>query len=73
MYKTWDVNGVIEELNKRLAGHGSLQGHWQGSTETALYLYGDDAEGMKKLISEFLGSYPLCKGARVVTIAPKPQ
>ncbi|KKK74915.1 hypothetical protein LCGC14_2879000, partial [marine sediment metagenome] len=53
-------------------GHGSMQGYWQGPTETALYLYGDDAEELKRLISDFMEQYPLCKGARVVTIAPKP-
>jgi hypothetical protein len=70
VYKKSDVNVVIAEFNKRLAGHGSFQGHWQGPTETALYFYGDDAEKLKLLISDFLESYPLCKGARVVTIAP---
>jgi hypothetical protein len=62
---------VIEEINKRLAGHGEIQSYWEGSSETALYLYGDNAEEMKRLISDFMNSYPLCKGARVVTIAPK--
>jgi len=71
VYKNCDVNLVIEELSKRLAGHGSFQSHWQGPTETALYLYGDDAELMKKLIADYMATYPLCKGARIVTIAPK--
>jgi hypothetical protein len=62
---------VIEEFNKLLKQHGSVQSHWQGQTETALYIYGDDAELMKKLIADYVATYPLCKGARVVTIAPK--
>ena len=48
-----------------------MQSHWEGDTETALYFYGDDARKMAELMQNFLGSYPLCKGARVVTIAPK--
>ena len=71
VYKTSDVNVVIAELDKLLLGHGSYQCFWRGPTETALYIYGDDAELMKKLIEPFLAIYPLCRGARVVTIAPK--
>ena len=71
VYESSDVNVVIDELNKCLYGHGSMQGYWQGATETALYFYGDDAEGMKQRISDFMEQYPLCKGARIVTIAPK--
>lgn len=71
VYKNSDVNLVIEEFNKLLKQHGSVQSHWQGQTETALYIYGDDAELMKKLIADYVATYPLCKGARVVTIAPK--
>jgi len=73
VYKTCDVNVVIEEFNKLLKGHGEFQSHWQGPTETGLYLYGDEAERMKTLIAPFLATYPLCRGARVVTIAPKPE
>jgi hypothetical protein len=73
VYKTCDVNLVIDEFNRLVKGHGSVQSHWQGQTETALYIYGDDAELMKKLIEPYMASYPLCKGARVVTIAPKQQ
>jgi hypothetical protein len=72
VYKTCDVNLVMKEFDARLKGHGSIQSHWQGQTETALYIYGDDAELMKKLIAEYMATYPLCKNARVVTLAPKP-
>lgn len=70
VYATSDVNVVIEELNGRLAGRGEMQSYWQGPTETALYFYGDDAEKMKRLMADFLASYPLCAGARLVTVAP---
>jgi len=72
VYNTCYVNLVMKEFDTLLKGHGSIQSYWQGQTETALYIYGDDAELMKNLIAEYMTTYPLCKGARVVTLAPKP-
>jgi hypothetical protein len=71
VYQTCDINLVIQEFNKRLKGHGEIQGYWQGPTETALYIYGDNAKSMKSKIAGFMSTYPLCKGARVVTLAPQ--
>lgn len=70
VYASSDVNVVIEELSNALAGRGEMHGHWEGPRETALYFYGESAEEMKNRMSDFLASYPLCAGARVVTIAP---
>ncbi len=72
VYQTSDVNLVIKEFNKRLKGHGSVQSYWQGPTETALYIYGDNVKKMKAKIAGFMARYPLCGGTRVVTLAPKP-
>ena len=72
IYKTCDINLVMKEFDERLKGHGAIQGYWQGQTETTLYIYGDDAEKMKALIADYIATYPLCKGARVVTLAPRP-
>lgn len=71
VYKTSDVNVVIDELNKRIEGIGEMQSYWQGNTETALYFYGKDQKRMIELMQGFLETYPLCKGARVVQLAPK--
>ncbi|MGO8764690.1 MAG: hypothetical protein ACLQSR_06090 [Limisphaerales bacterium] len=71
IYKTCDINLVIDELNILVKGHGSIESYWEGQSETAPYIYGDDAELMKRLIAPYLATYPLCQGARVVTIAPK--
>ena len=71
VYATSDVNVVIEELDRRLSGRGEMQSYWQGPRETALYFYGVNAEEMKGLMRDFLDTYPLCAGARVVTIAPR--
>ncbi len=71
VYATSDVNVVVEELNRSVEGSGELQSYWEGSEETALYFYGADAEEMKRRMAGFLSQYPLCAGARVVTIAPR--
>ena len=70
VYKTSDSDVVVSEIDKRLEGHGEIETHWQGSTETALYIYGDSIATMKPLIADFMSSYPLCKGARVIDLTP---
>ena len=70
VYKECDSNIVVSEIDKCLKGHGQIEAHWQGPTETGLYIYGDSIAVMKPLIKDFLSSYPLCKGARVVDITP---
>ena len=69
MYQSCDSNVVYDEINRRLGERGSIQGHWQGPTETALYLYGYSAAEMRSLIEDFLKSYPLCQKSRLVQIA----
>jgi len=71
VYAQCDINEVISEINKLVTGHGEIQSYWEGATETALYIYGDDAEIIKKLVAGYLASYPLCKGARVTTLTPQ--
>ncbi len=70
VYRDCNIDFVFDELNKLLSGHGSVESHWQGPTETALYVYGDSNAIMKPLIAGFLESYPLCRGARVVDLTP---
>jgi hypothetical protein len=69
VYQTCDVNELYDEINRLLGDRGDIQGHWQGPTETALYLYGYSADEMKSLLAEKLASYPLCQKARVEQIA----
>jgi hypothetical protein len=68
-YRDCDSNFVIEEFNRLLSGVGSVHSHWQGPTETALYLYGRTAGEMRTALQPFLDSYALCERARVVQIA----
>lgn len=70
VYKHYYSDVVVSEIDKRLKGHGEIEAHWQGPTETALYVYGDSNAVMKPLIDDFITSYPLCKGARIVDLTP---
>lgn len=69
VYQNCDINHVYEEINRRLGDRGEIQGHWQGPTETALYLYGYSIEEMKNAIADLMAEYPLCQKARMETIA----
>jgi hypothetical protein len=71
VYSTSDINVVYEKLDELIDGVGEIRGHWQGPTETALYLYGASAATMRERIADFLASYPLCQRARVVAITPE--
>ena len=55
-------------IDRALSGIGSVHSHWQGPTETALYVYGRKASEMRAALQPFLDSYPLCHRARVVPI-----
>ncbi len=69
VYQNSDINFVYDEINRLLGDHGAIQGHWQGPTETALYLYGPSVAEMKTLIAKLMEEYPLCQRARYEIIA----
>jgi hypothetical protein len=69
VYAECDANFVYSEFNRLLEGAGMVHSHWQGPTETALYMYGPSFETMKKRLADFLGTYPLCQRARILQIA----
>jgi hypothetical protein len=69
VYQQCDSNFIYEEFDGLLGADGKVHSHWDGPTETALYMYGPSFETMKRRIAGFLASYPLCQGARVVQIA----
>lgn len=68
VYAECDSNVVYSEFNRLLDSIGSVHSHWQGPTETALYVYGESAAAMKAALEPFLENYPLCQRARVVQI-----
>ena len=68
-YKSCDSNFVYSEFDRRLAGEGRVLSHWQGPTETALYMYGGSFAAMKQRIEPFIASYPLCERCRIAQVA----
>lgn len=69
VYAECDSNVVYDRISALIEGCGGILSHWQGPTETALYLYGDSFELMQSKIHDFVGTYPLCEKCRVVRIA----
>jgi len=54
---------MVNELN---SVDGEIRGSWVGRNETAIYIYGPNAETMFTAIEPILAAYPLCQNARVV-------
>jgi len=69
VYAMCDVNFVVEEFDRLLAGRGEFRGYWEGEKETALFCYGPSFEAMKAVLKPFIDSYPLCERARIEQIA----
>lgn len=68
-YEECNISHVVEECERLLGAQGRVNSHWQGPTETALYMYGRDFEQMVATIRPFLDQYPLCSKCRVERIA----
>ena len=69
VYTNSDSNHVYSELDRLTLGVGKVFSYWQGSTDTAFYLYGTSFSQMKELISELVDNYPLCQKCRIEQIA----
>lgn len=69
VYRTCDVNFVIDEFDRLLKGKGAFRGYWEGGQETALFCYGTSYSAMKAALEPFLDEYPLCEKARLEQIA----
>lgn len=69
VYKECDSNYVLSEISRLIGYDGDIVRYWQGNTETALYFYGASYAGMNAAIADFVNTYPLCRGARIVQIA----
>lgn len=67
VYRTCSCQGLAILLDEALESvDGEIRGSWVGRSETAIYLYGSNAESLFALIHPILASYPLCQNARVV-------
>ncbi len=69
IYKSCDINYVIEKMNTLMENEGRMYSYWEGSSETALYFYGESYEKMLEKVQFFLDEYPLCKKCRMKQIA----
>jgi len=67
-YRDCDSNHVYSEFGRLLEGEGRVLSYWQGPRETALYMYGRSFDEMKKRLSEFVATYPLCAQCRIEQI-----
>jgi hypothetical protein len=68
VYEQSDVNVLAGAIGAALENGtlGELRDYWEGSTETALYLYGPNAERVFAAVEPVLRGYPLGQNARVV-------
>ncbi len=69
VYKTCDINYVVEQMELAMHGIGRLYSYWEGNTYTALYFYGNSYAEMKQKIEPFIATYPLCQKSRIEQIA----
>ena len=69
VYKSCEINHVVEKINELLTGTGMMYSHWQGPEDSALYFYGSSFIEMKEKMEPFLSEYPLCQNCRVEKIA----
>ena len=68
VYEECDTSTIEDRLIAVIErdGLGEFDGNETGPTETALFMYGPDAERLFAGIERTLRDYPLCQGARVV-------
>lgn len=69
VYKSCDINYVIEQFELAMEDSGQLYSWWEGASETALYFYGKSFDEMKRRIEPFISEYPLCQKSRIEKIA----
>ncbi len=69
VYKTCDINYVIEQMELAMEGIGRMYSWWEGAEYTGLYFYGTSFADMKQKIEPFISIYPLCQKSRIEQIA----
>jgi hypothetical protein len=72
VYAQLDFEAAIGALGEA-AGENSYRGLWQGAEETAVFLFGADAEAMFARVEPVLLRLPIGQNARVVIRAGKQQ
>jgi hypothetical protein len=69
VYERCDINHVISECERLMAGRGAFRSYWRGRRETGLYFYGPSFAEMKAAIEPFAATYALCRQSRIEQIA----
>lgn len=69
VYRTCDINYVIEQMEHAMDGIGRMYSYWEGAVYTALYFYGTSFAEMKERIAPFVAEYPLCQKSQIEQIA----
>jgi hypothetical protein len=65
VYAELDFDQVVSEIGAA-AGPDSYRGFWQGPEETALFLFGPDADALFARVEPVLGRLPIGQNARIV-------
>ena len=68
VYKTCDINYVVDQVFNLLETPPILYSYWQGLTETALYFYSVSFDTMYTKIRSLLTTYPLCQKCKVAQL-----
>lgn len=66
VYQSTDVRDLAARMRKALGKRGEIRHSWTGPKETAIYLFGPDAQALYDKLQPVLHAYPLCQNARVV-------
>lgn len=69
IYQKYPVRQVFDKCNSLLKGVGMVNSYWEGNTETALYMYGENYEQMVKRLEPLISTHPLCQKSRLIQIA----
>jgi hypothetical protein len=72
VYANLDFEAVVAAMGAA-AGDDSYRGFWQGPEETALFLFGPDADAMFTRVEPVLRRLPIGQNARVVLRHGKPS
>jgi hypothetical protein len=74
VYDTCSSQGLADLIYGPLTTvGGEIRGSWVGPSETAIYLYGPNAEHIFSVIEPIVATYPLCQNARLVVRNGNPK
>ena len=67
VYQDFDIDAFADQILAATSPiDGSINGSWMGPEETAIYVYGPDAEELLKRLEPLLRDSPICRNARIV-------